>query len=406
MGPFDPPQKPTNPLGWHRTLSPTAAVKVSPICFGGISLGHAWSELFGKNEDSFTLLDAFYEQGGNFIDTANTYNQGQSETLLGEWMEKRGNRDEMVIATKYTSGYKKHEPSIKLQTNYAGNNAKSLHLSIRDSLNKLRTTYIDILYVHWWDFTTSPEEIMRQLHSYVLSHQILYLGASDLPAWVVVKCNAFARHHGLTPFSVYQGRWNAAYRDLEAEIIPMCESEGLAVVSWASLGGGQLQPSTQREHAAAAAAEASNPSHPPGPPITTRPAVYSQSPASQAVCSAIEIIATDRATTFQAIVLAYLYAQSTHVFPIVGVQTLAHVRALPDALRLDPPLTSTEIDSIQRADKTWKPQFPADFHYEWDQASAQRYSTALRPCDVQQYQMWAWFDAPRRRGGFDAHPEC
>ncbi len=81
----------------------------------------------------------------------------------------------------------------------------SLHNSIRDSLKKLRTDYIDMLYVHWWDSATSVEEIMTHLHSYVMSHKVLYLGASHLPAWLVVKANAYARFHGLTPFSVYQG---------------------------------------------------------------------------------------------------------------------------------------------------------------------------------------------------------
>ena len=83
-----------------------------------------------------------------------------------------------------------------------------------------------------------------------MARQVLYLGVSDTPAWVVVKANAYARAHGLTPFSVYQGRWNAAYRDMEAEIIPMCEDQGMAIVPWASLGGGQLMTGEQREKAA------------------------------------------------------------------------------------------------------------------------------------------------------------
>ena len=248
---FEPPKKPTNPLEWHRILSPTAAVKVSGLCLGGISIGQSWSEIFGKNEDPFTLLDAFYEIGGNFIDTSNTYCSEDSEKLIGEWMEKRGNRDQMVIGTKYSAGYKAYDKqNIRFQANYTGNSAKSMHISVRDSLKKLRTDYIDILYVHWWDFATSVEEVMRHLHSYVMARQVLYLGVSDTPAWVVVKANAYARAHGLTPFSVYQGRWNAAYRDMEAEIIPMCEDQGMAIVPWASLGGGQLMTGEQREKAA------------------------------------------------------------------------------------------------------------------------------------------------------------
>lgn len=146
---FDPPPKPKSLLGWHRILSPTASVKVSPICLGGISIGSTWSEGFGQNEDPNKLLDAFFALEGNFIDTSNVYNSEDSERLIGEWMEKRGNRDQMVIATKYTAGYKGHDGDIKLKSNYTGNSAKSLHLSVKDSLKKLKTDYIDLLYVHW-----------------------------------------------------------------------------------------------------------------------------------------------------------------------------------------------------------------------------------------------------------------
>lgn len=147
---FNRPPKPDNPLAYHRILSPTASVKVSPLCLGGISIGSSWSEIFGKNENPDSLLDAYYALGGNFIDTSNTYNCEESERLIGEWMEKRGNRDQMVVATKYTAGYKAYQRNeLPLQSNYTGNSAKSMHISVRDSLAKLRTDYIDILYVHW-----------------------------------------------------------------------------------------------------------------------------------------------------------------------------------------------------------------------------------------------------------------
>lgn len=107
-------------------------------------------ELFGQNEDPFALLDAYYGLGGNFIDTSSIYQSESSEKLIGEWMEKRDVRDQMVIATKYTSGYKSYaRDKIPLQSNYTGNSAKSMHVAVRDSLKKLRTDYIDILYVHW-----------------------------------------------------------------------------------------------------------------------------------------------------------------------------------------------------------------------------------------------------------------
>ncbi|KAL8823906.1 MAG: hypothetical protein Q9191_005453 [Dirinaria sp. TL-2023a] len=245
---FGPASSPKTPLGLHRILSPKASVKVSPICLGGISIGSSWEAIFGQNESPFSLLDTYIELGGNFIDTSNTYNSEDSERLIGEWMEKRGVRDQMVLATKYTAGYKYYdEKSLPFQSNYTGNSAKSMHISVRDSLKKLRTDYIDILYVHWWDFGTSVEEVMHHLHALVMARHVLYLGVSNTPAWVVVKANAFAAANGLTQFSIYQGKWNAAYRDMEAEIIPMCQDQGMAIVPWAALGGGQLLSAEQRK---------------------------------------------------------------------------------------------------------------------------------------------------------------
>ena len=144
---FKPPPKPISPLGYHRVLSPTASVKVSPICLGGISIGNEWSELFDESEDVDTLLDEFYKLGGNFIDTSNIYNAESSERLISSWMKKREVRDQMVIATKYSAGYRAYKEP--LQSNFTGNSAKSMFLSVRDSLRKLETDYIDILYVHW-----------------------------------------------------------------------------------------------------------------------------------------------------------------------------------------------------------------------------------------------------------------
>lgn len=124
--------------------------------------------------------------------------------------------------------------------NFAGNSSKSLHVSLEASLKKLQTDYIDLLYVHWWDFTTSIPELMQSLNHVVQQGKVLYLGVSDTPAWVVSKANQYARDHGLRPFSVYQGRWSAAERDFEREIIPMAREEQMALCPWGALGGGNF----------------------------------------------------------------------------------------------------------------------------------------------------------------------
>lgn len=176
-------------------------------------------------KQTFELLDYFYDQGGNFIDTASNYQYEQSETWIGEWMAERGVRDEMVVATKFTTGYKADKGTKLIQSNFGGNNAKGMKHSVEASLKKLQTDYIDLLWVHWWDYSTSIEEVMYYLNDLVVSGKVIYLGISDTPAWIVSKANEFARAHHLRPFVVYQGQWSAADRDFERDIIPMCKSE-------------------------------------------------------------------------------------------------------------------------------------------------------------------------------------
>lgn len=139
-----------------------------------------------NKETSFAILDHFHEQGGNFIDTANVYQMGESEQWIGEWMAERSNRDEIVLATKFTSPTKF---GSKMGSNFNGNSSKNLKLALEASLQRLQTDYVDLLWVHAWDFTASVPEIMNSLHHLVANGKVLYIGISDAPAWVVVKCN-------------------------------------------------------------------------------------------------------------------------------------------------------------------------------------------------------------------------
>lgn len=136
-------------------------------------------------------------------------------------MKERKNRDQIVLATKFTTAYRAGYGDSEIIINSTGNGTKSLHLSLEASLKKLQTSYIDLLYVHWWDFTCSIPELMQSLNVMVAQGKVLYLGISDTPAWIVSKANEYARQNGLRQFSVYQGRWSAEHRDFERDIIPM-----------------------------------------------------------------------------------------------------------------------------------------------------------------------------------------
>jgi aryl-alcohol dehydrogenase-like predicted oxidoreductase len=140
---------PKGPLARYRQLSPSANIKVSPLCLGAMTFGDKQQEVYGEmtKQAALEILDYYYEQGGNFIDTANVYQHGQSEEWIGEWMKTKGNRDEIVLATKYSGYFATGEGRI--ESNLGGNGSKSMRLGLEGSLKRLGTEYIDLYYVHW-----------------------------------------------------------------------------------------------------------------------------------------------------------------------------------------------------------------------------------------------------------------
>ncbi|EIW53428.1 Aldo/keto reductase [Trametes versicolor FP-101664 SS1] len=305
---------PATALGRHRKLAPIAGVRVSPIQLGAMSIGDKW-EKHGmgamNKESSFKLLDAYYDKGGNFIDTANGYQDESSEEFIGEWMEARGVRDQLVIATKYTTNYKRGDENqeIKQKTHYTGNNMKSLHLSVAASLKKLRTDYIDILYVHWWDFDCTVEEVMNGLHNLVVSGKVLYLGISDTPAWIVSKANMYARLMGKTPFVIYQGLWNILQRDFERDIIPMAREEGLALAPWSVLAAGKIRTDEEEERRRKTGEKGRTISRPD----------WERTEDEKKMCKALEEVAKQvGAKSIQAVAIAYVMQKTPFVFPIIG----------------------------------------------------------------------------------------
>ena len=283
-------------------------------------------------ERTFEILDYYYSEGGNFIDTANNYQAEQSETWIGEWLAAHPERrDNMVIATKYTTNYTSHRGfDNKIHVNSGGNGLKSLRTSIDASLRKLQISYIDILYVHWWDYTTSIPEVMQGLNTLVQQGKVLYLGVSDTPAWIVSKANEYARGHGLQPFVVYQGRWSAAQRDFERDILPMCAAEGMGLAPWGALGGGKFKTAKQRQ-------EANNEGRKFGGP----------SEQDVKVSDVLEKLANAKQTAVTSVALAYILHKAPYVFPIVGGRNIEHLKGNIAALAVE--LTPDEIAEIEGA---------------------------------------------------------
>ncbi|KAJ5579613.1 uncharacterized protein N7459_005598 [Penicillium hispanicum] len=284
------------------------------------------------------LAPAAAVRGGNFIDTASGYQNGHSEMLVGEWMMSRKNRDEIVLATKYTTAYMT-QYTDKIQSNFGGNNAKSMKISVDASLRKLQTSYIDLLYVHWWDYTTSIPELMHALNDLVASGKVVYLGISDTPAWVVAKANQYARDHGLRQFSVYQGMWNAAMRDFERDIIPMARDEGMALCPYGVLNQGRFQTKEGFEE---------REKHNPGRKFIPT------SEHDMKVSAVLESVSNEKGVPLLNVALAYVMRKAPYVFPIVGGRKVEHLRGSIDALNVV--LTRKEMDVIEGA-------YPFDFGF-------------------------------------------
>ncbi|KAI0752665.1 Aldo/keto reductase [Daedaleopsis nitida] len=377
---FQPAPPPPTKLGYYRQLSPLAGLHVSPLCLGAMSIGDKW-ENFGmgamNKETSFKLLDAFYEAGGNFIDTANNYQDETSEEFIGEWMEKRNIRNQMVIATKYTTNYKRGVDEIAQKVHYVGNNLKSMHLSVEDSLKKLRTSYIDILYVHWWDWDTSVEEVMNGLHHLVASGKVLYLGISDTPAWIVAKANQYARLTGKTPFVIYQGAWSILQRDFERDIIPMARAEGLALAPWNVLAGGKIRTDEEEEKRRQTGEKGR---------MTSGPN-WERTEEQRKVCKALEEVAKQVGTkSIQAVAIAYVMHKTTHVFPIIGGRKVEQLEGNIEALNFT--LSEEQVKYLENA-SPFDPGFPHAFvgdgsDFIWLQRNAANFVRWPRPQPIRQ----------------------
>ena len=208
-----------------------SGLRVSEICLGTMTFGEDWGWGGSKNE-SLKMFNTFVDAGGNFLDTANNYTQGTSEKYLGEFIE--GDRDRFVLATKYTSNTRRNDP------NAGGNHRKNLMQAVDASLERLKTDYIDLLWVHAWDRMTPVEEMMRALDDTVRSGKVLYLGISDAPAWVASQANTMATMRGWTPFVGLQIEYSLWERTPERELLPMSHYFDIGITAWSPLAMGIL----------------------------------------------------------------------------------------------------------------------------------------------------------------------
>ena len=321
-----------------------SGLRVSELCLGTMTFGDNWGWGSSKDE-SRQVLDAFLEAGGNFIDTANMYTNGTSESLLGEFLE--GRRDQAVLATKYTNAMPGTDP------NAAGNQRKNMMRAVEASLKRLRTDYIDLYWLHVWDRITPLEEVMRGFDDLIRQGKILHAGVSDMAAWAVARANTMAELRSWSPFVALQIEYSLVERTVERELLPMAKELGLAVTAWSPLAGGLLTGKYQKGIQGGEAGQ---------PRYTTEMAKQFMPNAGErgvAVVREVLAVAKEVGRSPAQVALAWLRQRPLPVIPIIGARRLDQFR--DNLACLDLTLNATQVERLDEASRI-ELGFPHDFY--------------------------------------------
>ena len=310
-------------------------IKVSRICLGCMTYGapatgelkpgsHSWAL---SEEESEPHLRQALDLGINFFDTANVYSRGESENVVGRFLKANARREAVVIATKLHG-------VMRDESNGRGLSRKAIFFELDESLRRLKTDYVDLYQIHRWDYETPIEETLDALNDVVKSGKVRYIGASSMHAWQFTKALYLSRIHGWTRFVSMQNHYNLLYREEEREMIPLCQSEGIAIIPWSPLARGRLARPWQTE--------------------TTKryetdqfgKTLYSKTEEfDRAVVDRLANISEKRCVSRAQVALAWMLGKPAITSPIVGATKPHHLSDAVAALSLR--LSPEEISSLE-----------------------------------------------------------
>src|ERR1700691_5391593 len=304
-----------------------SGLRVSEAALGAMTFGDDWGWGSAKNE-ARKVYDAFREAGGNFIDTANIYPNGTSESFLGEFME--GHRQGVVLATKYTNAFPGTDP------NAAGNQRKNMMQAAEASLKRLKTDYIDLYWVHIWDQITPVEEVMRGLDDLVRDGKVLYTGISDAPAWWIAQANTLAHLRGWSPFIGLQIEYSLIERTVERELIPMAKALNIGVTAWSPLAGGVLT-GKYHGHGTPEQGRMSNDMLKEFMPERER---------TDRVVAAVKTVSDEIGRSMAQVSLAWLRYRPTPVIPIIGARKFSQLK--DNLASFDVTLSASQLNKLDQ----------------------------------------------------------
>ena len=335
----------------RRRVLGSSGMLVSEFTLGAMTFGAETPE-----DDAHAILDAFAEAGGDTIDCADVYADGRSEEIVGRWMAARGDRDDLVILTK---GRFRVGPDTG--PNDFGLSRRHLVRALDASLRRLGVDHVDLYQVHAWDPLTPPEQWLATLDDFVRSGKVREVGVSNLNGWQLQRTVMLARQAGLAPIVSLQPQYNLLAREIEWELIELCELEGLGLLPWSPLGGGWLTGKYRREVVAAGGSDV--------PTGTTRlgedpdRGVEAWSKRNDdrvhTIVDEVVAIAEERGCTPSQVALAWVNHRPTVASTILGVRTLAQLEDDLGAAGLQ--LSAEQTARLDTVSAPSQPDYPYGF---------------------------------------------
>lgn len=325
----------------QRTLGSTGTW-VSEFCLGVMTFGNETPE-----EDAFAILDRYVEAGGNLLDLADVYSAGEAERIVGRWIAARGGHDDVVLATKARF-------RMGPGPNDEGLSATHLHRAIDASLSRLGVDHVDLYQCHAWDTLTPVEETLTALDDMVRAGKVRYVGVSNVSGWQLQRFTMTARELGMAPVVTLQPQWNLLAREIEWELIPLCEDEGIGVLPWSPLGGGWLTGKYRRDERPTGDTRLGE-----DPERGVEAYDKRNTERTWRILDVVRAIAEDRAVAMSEVALNWLKAQPSVSSVILGVRTLDQLESNLAAAAWE--LSGDELDRLDEVSAPPTPEYP----YGW-----------------------------------------
>jgi aryl-alcohol dehydrogenase-like predicted oxidoreductase len=329
------------PIDRYYTLG-RSGLRVSRLALGTMTFGTEWG--WGADEATARqLFNTYLDAGGNFVDTADGYTGGTSETWVGRFIAERAARDRVVLATKFTYNGEAGNP------NAGGNGRKHIVRALDASLRRLQTDYIDLYILHTWDLLTSPEEVIRTLDDQVRAGKVRHIGLSDVPAWYAARMQTLAEWRGYEPVCSLQLEYSLVERNIEREHIPLGLALGMGVMVWSPLGSGLLsgkyRPSTGPMSAEGRLQTLRNSTNPGFQKFTDR---------NWAIVSELESVANALGQSMAAVAVNWIAHRPGIASVIVGATKLSQLEGNLRALEFTiPPELSDRLERASRPERVF-----------------------------------------------------